>query len=204
MKKIFVLFFLLLGFEFCGVAQNRYWNHLAQYIPHPEHCVPIMHSDGFVYYCQSMNYLLSVAKLNSNTMFPMQDMTWELFDNQANMIFNFQLHGGFENASGELVLYGYDDVEMCAAICVVNFSIQDTKYLLFQSPIVSTGALIEGCNGHDIHGDEVYLFVDENGRIISMIPFLSSGNTAIVKPTPYNYLWSIKQLLPISKVEPFS
>lgn len=184
MKIFYALIVLLMGLSINAMSQNHYWRCPAQYIPHPLHCVPIMHSNGFVYYCQSMNDMLSVAELNPNSFSPTQDFTCELCDPQVNLCYSFQLRGGFENAGGDLVLYGYDDVELCAAVCVVRVSTQVARYVLLQSPNISTGPLVEGCDGFDTNGNEVYLFVDGNGPIISMNPSLSPGNAGLIRPIP--------------------
>ena len=190
MKKIFTLFFLLLGFALGGVAQNQYWNYQSQnYVTNPTSTVSIVHSNGFVYYFQAdafiinANTKLSITEIDPVTMQPTG------VDRGFTHLSGLTLEGGFEDENGEFVLYGYRDMggsQRHPFYMVIDQYIPSASIYYFENTNIN-GRFVRGCSGYDAYNDPVYVFVMDNGKLFVAEPQSQNANYIATQGLGYPY-----------------
>lgn len=181
MKKIHVLFFLLVGFAFGGGAQNQYWNYQSQnYATNPTSSVSIVHSNGMIYFFQTdvINSTLSATEIDPITMLPTGI-------NKGISYPGLTLEGGFEDVNGDFVLYGYQ--------AMVNgsfpFYLVISQNFSFNCYVHNTtvGRFVRGCSGFDAYNDPVYVFVMDNGKLFVAEPLSGNHNYMVTHGNGYPY-----------------
>ena len=178
MKKLHIAIALVLwGFAQSATAQNMYRNYLSNCVSRPKSAVSVVHSNGYVYFFQADDMgKLSVSEIDPLSMNPTgNDQCFNV--NQPNFI--FYLNGGFEDAHGKFVLFGYQiqnpNIPMpqypMYIIISPNFSSCDVYRDTF---INNMGEYTAGCDGFDQTIGEVYVFV--NGGKLAIVEAASPLN----------------------------
>ena len=182
MKKLYVLFaFVLWGITQIAEAQNVYRNYLSVYgAPKPKSAVSVVHNSGYVYFFQAdASGNLSATEIDPLSMLPTGNNMFYHLSIPDVSNFEFYLNGGFEDANGNFVLFGYYHRYITTYsyyICPAYFTI--TSNLTNCNPYYYTtsGVFTDGCAGYDVNGTEVYVFVN-NGELAA----INLGNPSLSK-----------------------
>jgi hypothetical protein len=157
MNKIHILLaFILWGFALMTNAQNLYRSYPSTNVQTPTTAISIVHSNGYVYFFQADgNGKLSATEIDPLSMNPTGNANY--FDIFQQNIFN--LNGGFEDASGNFVLFGcliFSNHSKPAFIVMpYNFSSCDVYF-----DLNTNGEYTAGCDGFAQNLGEVYMFVN--------------------------------------------
>lgn len=165
MKRLYIIIALVLwGCAQMASAQNMYRNYVSTSVRIPTSAVSVVHSNGYVYFFQADdNGHLSATEIDPLSMLPTGNS--KRFDINQTPGCIVYLNGGFEDASGDFVLFGYRlqtlniySPQNPAYIKITsNFSSCDVNYY-----INDPGEFTAGCDGFDQVFGEVYMMV--NGR----------------------------------------
>ena len=158
MKKFYIFLALVLcGFSQMIYAQNMYRNYQSNNIRKPTSAVSVVHSNGYVYFFQSDG----MGKLSATEIDPLSMNTIgnDIYFDMTQQNFNLFLNGGFEDANGRIVLFGYRK----------NGSTKNPAYVIISSSLLSCDAYTQGiygeytagCDGFDQYSGEVYMFVND-------------------------------------------
>ena len=166
MKKLHIAIALVLwGFAQSATAQNMYRNYLSTAVPSPESAVSVVHSNGYVYFFQTdiISQKLSVTEIDPLSMLPTGN------NRSIQLTFDFMLNGAFECSNGSFVLFGYDNNNSTwnwhPALVVIDQAL--TTCLSYE--LVSLfGQFTSGCAGYDISGNEIYVLINNNGKLYAV------------------------------------
>ena len=172
MKKLYIIIALVLGScAQMASAQNMYREYQTGY--HPRTAVSVVHSNGYVYFFQADETGCLIAiEIDPLSMLPTGNS--KRFDINQTPGCIVYLNGGFEDASGDFVLFGYN-LEMNNIYSpsyptfikiTQNFSFCDVYYEHHN------GEYIAGCDGYNQNSEEVYVFM--NGREIDVVELVPS------------------------------
>lgn len=159
MKKLYISFALVLwSCVQIAVAQNMYRNYQSTWVSKPTSAVSVVHSNGYVYFFQADGSgKLSATEIDPLTMLPTGND--QLYD-MTQQNFNFSVNGGFEDASGNFVLFGDINNSNPALVVIKSDFLTCTFYYWGCS-----WKFTAGCYGYDTGGNEVYLLVNDGGLI---------------------------------------
>lgn len=184
MKKLHITIALLLwSIAQVAEAQNMYRNYRSFWVPNPESTVSVVHSNGFVYYFQTWNGILSVTELDPVHLSPTTgnetafNMNYSMYQTAQ----KFYLQGAFEDFDGNFVLYGYQDninISQEAFMLVIDPSLQTLNYYYLPSIV---GIFTEGCAGYNTSGNKIYAFILNDCELCITNAINPS---AIIPPTP--------------------
>ena len=168
MKKFYVIITLILwGCAQTLNAQNMYRNYESTSgVQKPKTAVSVVHNNGYAYFFQAdKGGRLSVTEINPLNMLPTGNAKFFVI-NQTNRI--VYLNGGFEDASGYFVLFGY-------MLEVANiFYPQYPTFIRIKQDLsscdvyydpLSNGEFTAGCDGYDLNTGEVYMFVNSRDLV---------------------------------------
>ena len=174
MKKAYATIAIFLWlFAHTANAQNMYRNYqsLPNAVPRPTSAVSVVHSNQYVYFFQADgNGNLSVSEIDPLSLNPTGNDTCFQLTLQNQPVFEFYLNGGFENSIGDFVLFGYFQNYTssypffpCPVYIIIpsNFASCDSYCL------TTEGKYVAGCSGYNQGGQEIYVFVDEDGDLIA-------------------------------------
>ena len=167
MKKLYIIIALVLwGCAQMASAQNMYREYQTGY--HPRTVVSVVHSNGYVYIFQADGpSYLSVTEIDPLNMLPTGNDKSFIINQQSRIVY---LNGGFEDANGDFVLFGY---------MLESFNIFNPQYPTYIKikqnlsscevyyELIPYGEITAGCDGYDLNAGEVYMFV--NGRELSVV-----------------------------------
>ena len=185
MKKILALSLLLSVLALGAGAQNQYWNYMSYNVPCPKSAVSVVHSNQNIYYFQSdPTPSLSITKIDPSTMTPTG--TPKYSDSNYSLNSFLMMDGGFEDSNGSIVIYGHVPSASGAtpAYAIVDPYLNSLVVFCGQTAV---GTIVDGCEGYDTDGRQVYMFVMDNGQLlavgandqISITPILSEYYTDI-------------------------
>ena len=184
MKKNYAFLLLLLALVWGACAQNQYWTYQSQnFTTNPTSTVSIVHSNGNVYYFQAdkNNSFMSVTEINPISMLP-TGVNKGYYGTS-----DITLEGGFEDVSGNFVLYGYRDMgnnlwHPFYMIIEQNYSF----YFYWHNPN-PIGRFVRGCSGYDVNNNPAYLFVMDDGRLFVAEPRSLVNNHLVTQGDGYPY-----------------
>ncbi len=184
MKKIYTFLLLLLAFSMSAVAQNQYWNYYSQnFTTNPTSTVSIVHSNGNVYYFQAdkNNSFMSVTEINPISMLPTGVIKGYYGTS------DITLEGGFEDVSGNFVLYGYRDMGNNSWYPFYMIIEQNYSFYFYWHNPNPIGRFVKGCSGYDINNNPTYLFVMDDGKLFVAEPRSLVNNHLITQGDGYPY-----------------
>ena len=151
-------------------AQNMYRNYYSANVSSPESTLSIVHSNGFIYDFQTGKNILSVSQIYPDNMHQTGNNVYFLFDITQTPVPKFMLQGGFENFSGNIVLYGYDEnYNHCPAFGIIDPIMQSFKYYILNDVTNYNVSFMDGCCGLDYNGSDMdYLFIRNDGKICAI------------------------------------
>lgn len=162
MKNFYIIIALVLwGFAQTICAQNLYRNYQSNAVSRPSSAVSVVHSNGYVYFFQSDGMgKLSATEIDPFSMLPTGNAMYYDITGQN---FDFNMHGGFEDANGNFVLFGYRDFNSISnpALVTITSNLSACKPFYWDCPWEFTA----GCFGYDTNGNEVYVLVN-NGELM--------------------------------------
>lgn len=186
MKKLHITIALLLwSIAQVAEAQNMYRNYRSFWVPNPESTVSVVHSNGFVYYFQTWNGILSVTELDPVQLSPTtgNGTAFNMNYSWNQIAQNFYLQGAFEDFDGNFVLYGYqDNINSLkeAVMLVIDPLLQTLNY--YYLPL-SLGTFIEGCAGYNSYGDKIYVFILNDELYVTD----AINPSALIPPSQINF-----------------
>lgn len=165
MKKLHIIIALVLwGCAQIAEAQNMYRNYQSStIIPQPQTAVSVVHSNGYVYYFQTdENGYLSVTEINPLSMNPTGNAK-VFFPNLQNFI--VYLNGGFEDTSGNFVLFGYQlqthNIYMPQHPVYIIIAPNLSSCNVYYQNLLS-GEFSAGCYGYNQNNTVSYLCNEQN------------------------------------------
>lgn len=168
MKKIFPLSLLLWVLTLGAGAQNMYRNYAStNNVPRPISAVSIVNRNGYVYYFQAdANGHLSATEIDPLTMLPTGNANCFVFQQLY-----FYANGGFEDASGNFVLYGYrlsnPNNNFSRRLAYITITPGLSSCDIYYDPSGNYGEFTAGCDGFNQNAEEFYMFV--NNRNLAVV-----------------------------------